>query len=135
MAYDEALATRVRAIVQEEGHFEERKMFGGLTFMRKDRMCCGVLRDDLVVKLGPERAAEAEREPHVRPMDFTGRPMPGLLYVSPEGVSDEVALRRWVVAAIAFAEGLPPKAARRTKSGRRTVSGLPTTARQSGTRT
>jgi TfoX/Sxy family transcriptional regulator of competence genes len=116
MAYDETLAARTRAIMQDFASVEERKMFGGLSFMYKDRMCCGVLREDLVVKLAPERAIEALTEAHVRPMDFTGRPMPGMLYVSPEGVADDASLRRWVRESVAFVDSLPAKA---LKTGRR----------------
>jgi len=109
MPYDDTLAGRVRDILEESGPIEDRKMFGGLTFMRNGRMCCGVLRDDLVVKLSPDRAAELLVEPHVRPMDFTGRPMPGMLYVGPGGTSDEQALRRWVAEATSFADSQPVK--------------------------
>jgi len=109
MAYDEVLAARVRDILEELGPLEDRRMFGGLTFMRQGRMCCGVLRSDLVVKLSRERADQALGEPHVRPMDFTGRPMPGMLYVSPDGTRDEQALRRWVLEAVSFTDSLPPK--------------------------
>lgn len=81
-------------------------------------MCCGVLRDELVVKLSPAVAAEAASEPHVRPMDFTGRPMPEMLYVSAAGVVDDPSLRRWVLAAAAFVDGLPPKPAKATRARR-----------------
>src|SRR5438132_4669272 len=102
MAYDAALAARVRDILEELGPIEERQMFGGLTFMRNGRMCCGVLRQDLVVKLAPDRAARALTEDdHSRPMDFIGRPMPGMLYVNPEGVRDDAALRHWILEAAA----------------------------------
>jgi TfoX/Sxy family transcriptional regulator of competence genes len=122
MAYDEGLADRVRVILGQAGPFEERKMFGGLCFMRKDRMCCGVLRDDLVIKVAPERAAEAAQEPHVRPMDLTGRPMPEMLYVAPEAIREDASLRRWVVMTIEFTDGLPPKEAKQKKPSRRTVA-------------
>lgn len=74
MPYDEGLATKVREILAEHHDVDERKMFGGIAFMVNGHMCCGVLNDDVVLRLGPERAAEALKSKHVRPMDFTGRP-------------------------------------------------------------
>lgn len=108
MAYDETLAARVREILEELGPIEDRRMFGGLTFMRKGRMCCGVLRSDLVLKLSPERADQAARDDaNVRPMDFTGRPMPGMVYVNSDGVRDGADLRQWVTEAANFVDTRP----------------------------
>jgi TfoX/Sxy family transcriptional regulator of competence genes len=75
LAYNEELASRVREILAEIGDVAERKMFGGIAFMVSGHMCCGVINDDLVLRLGPEAAQKALKHPHVRPMDFTGRPM------------------------------------------------------------
>ena len=86
----------------------ERQMFGGLAFMLGGYMFCGVVKDTLMVRLGPEGARHALREPHVRPMDFTGRPMKSMVFVEPGGLAG-AALRRWVDAAAEFARGLPPK--------------------------
>lgn len=115
MAFDETLAARIRDMLRELGESaEERKMFGGLTFMVNGYMSCGVLRDDLVVKLAPDTASAAIAcYDGVRPMDFTGRPMPGMLYVSPGAVSGEADLRRWVTEAAQFANAQPAKQARR----------------------
>ena len=77
MAYDEKLAARVRGALAGRGGVEEKKMFGGLTFMLRGKMCCGVLKGDLVLRVGPDRAAGALKSPHARPFDFTGRPMKG----------------------------------------------------------
>lgn len=109
MAYDEGLAARVREILSEGGEPDERKMFGGIAFMVKGHMCCGVLNHDLVMRLGPDRVEEALTEPHVRPMDFTGRPMKGYVYVAPAGVSTESELRRRLRLALTFVDTLPPK--------------------------
>jgi len=91
------------------GPFDERKMFGGLCFMYKDRMCCGVLRDHLIVKLAPEQSAEALGNADVRAFDFTGRPMVGMLYVGPRASADDRSLRRWLLASVENAGSLPPK--------------------------
>ena len=85
-------------------------MFGGLAFMLGGHMFCGVVKDALMVRLGPEGADRALDRPHVRPMDFTGRPMNGMVFVDPAGLHGS-ALRQWVDAAAAYARGLPPKPA------------------------
>jgi TfoX/Sxy family transcriptional regulator of competence genes len=112
MAFDERLADRVRdALAGEEG-VTERKMFGGLAFMVDGHMACGIVEDDLMLRLGTEGAEEALERDHVRPMDFTGRPMTGMVYVAPAGLRGP-ALRAWVGRAVAFARSLPPKQPRR----------------------
>ena len=87
MAYDETLADRIRTALHGRDDVEERKMFGGITFMVAGRMACGVIHDDLMVKVGTEGHADALAEPHTRPMDFTGRPMRGMVYVDPVGTA------------------------------------------------
>ena len=110
MAYDEDLADRVRAVLPPAEAVTERQMFGGLAFMLGGHMFCGVVRDTLEVRLGPEGADRALNQPHVRPMDFTGRPMKGMVFVEPGGLHG-LALGEWVTEAAAFARALPPKAA------------------------
>ena len=78
MAYDEKLADRVRDILEGDPGVSERKMFGGLAFMVDGHMACGIAGDDLMLRLGAEGAEAALQKPHVRPMDFTGRPMKGM---------------------------------------------------------
>ncbi len=83
-------------------------MFGGLAFMFRGHMTCGIVGDDLMLRLGDE-AQEALREPHTRPMDFTGKPMRTMLYVSPEGVADDDQLRAWIERALAVNQRQPAK--------------------------
>ena len=109
MAYDEELADRVRVVHADEAGLSERKMFGGLAFMVNGNMACGIVKDELMLRLGAEGADAALHEPHVREMDFTGRPLTGMVYVERAGL-DEAGLRRWVELAAAFARSLPPKA-------------------------
>ena len=109
MAYDEALADRVREVVAASGQFSERKMFGGLAFMAGDHMALGVAGDRLMVRLGREGATAALERPHVRRMDMTGTPMRSIVLVAPEGVADDAALQGWVGEALAFVGTLPPK--------------------------
>lgn len=84
-------------------------MFGGLAFMVHGHMAAGVLANDLMVRVGPDAYDEALAQPHARPMDFTGRPMRGLVYVGPAGTSDEASLAAWVERGLAFVDTLPPK--------------------------
>jgi len=109
LAYDEELGDRVREVLLEDGDVDEKKMFGGLAFMVKGNMCCGIVGEDLMLRLGEERAEPALEEPHVRPMDFSGRPMRGYVYVASTGLKDESELRRWIRLARDFVETLPPK--------------------------
>ena len=111
MPYDEKLANRVRDVLVTEDGVTERKMFGGLAFMLRGHMVCGVCGadgEDLMLRLGADAAERALERPHVRPMDFTGRPMAGMVYVGPEGLRG-AGLRRWVGKAVGFVASLPPK--------------------------
>lgn len=96
MAYDGMLANRVRQVLKGRGKVSEKRMFGGLAFMLGDKMCCGVLNNDLVARIGPEAYAWALDEPHVRPMDFTGRPLKGYVYVGPQATCKDRSLNAWV---------------------------------------
>jgi TfoX/Sxy family transcriptional regulator of competence genes len=108
VAYDENLADRVRAVLPPGAAVTERRMFGGLAFMLSGHMFCGVVKDSLMLRLGPEAAARALDQPHVRPMDFTGRPMKGMVFVDPAGLHGD-ALGQWVGSAADYARCLPPK--------------------------
>ena len=116
MAYDEKLAARIRALLSDRDDVAERPMFGGLTFMLGGHMCCGVNLDELIVRIGPDEEDAALGQAHARPMDLTGRPMPGFVTVRPEGLKGP-ALRRWVDQAVAYAEALPAKQPARRGSG------------------
>jgi TfoX/Sxy family transcriptional regulator of competence genes len=109
VAFDETLAERVREALAGEPDVEERLMFGGIAFMASGHMACGVLGGDLVLRLGPDGSERALEQPHVRPMDFTGRRMRSMVVVGAEAVRGEDDLRRWVMAATAFVATLPPK--------------------------
>jgi len=116
MAYDATLATRIRAALGDRPDLVEKHMFGGICFMVRGHMCCGLVGSTLMVRLSPEEADRLADEPHVRPMDFTGRPMRGFLYVDPEGTATARTLRTWVGRTVAFAESKPKKA--RQKAGK-----------------
>ena len=112
MAYDEQLAERVRRALAGRPGLSERKMFGGIAFMLNGNMCAGVVRDQLMLRVGAERFGEALAQPHARPMDFTGRPMKGMVYVGSEGFRSDADLAGWLRRGADFAATLPPKQAR-----------------------
>ncbi len=84
-------------------------MFGGVAFMLGGNMCCGVIEDNLVVRVGPDAYETVLREPHARPMDFTGRPLEGFVYVDRGGFESPSALRAWIDRGVEFVKRLPPK--------------------------
>ena len=108
MAYDEALADRIRRAIGPRPDVTEKKMFGGLAFLLDGKMFCGIAKDDLMVRVGPERYQAALAEAHVRPMDFTGRPMSGYVFVGPSGSRTEKAVQKWVELGSAFVASLDP---------------------------
>lgn len=108
MAYDEDLAARIRSALSDRDDLSQREMFGGICFMVGGNMCCGVT-EDLMLRLGPDGAEAALEQPHVRPMDFTGRPLKGYVYVALEAIATDAQLRAWIDRALAFVETLPPK--------------------------
>ena len=109
MAFDEQLAERVRGLLVVFPGIVERKMFGGLAFLLRGNMCCGVVGDALMVRVGRESYEAALGEPHVREMDFTGRPLRGFIYVAAEGLTSQGDLRAWVERGARYAESLPAK--------------------------
>jgi TfoX/Sxy family transcriptional regulator of competence genes len=109
MAFDEALAERVREALAGRADLSERRMFGGIAFMVAGNMAVGILGDDLMVRLHPEDAERALAEPHVRPMDFTGRPPKNMIFVDSAGTASDDDLTAWVDAGADFASSLPPK--------------------------
>lgn len=109
MAFDEGLADRIRMNLPRSRAIAERKMFGGIAFFCNGHMFCGVVKTHLMLRLGEEGAAAALRQPHVRPMDFTGRPMKSMVYVEAGGVDADESLRAWMEAALRYVKTLPPK--------------------------
>ncbi len=91
----------------------EKKMFGGLAFLLDGKMFCGIVKDDLMVRVGPDKYEEALAEAYVRPMDFTGRPMNGYVFVGPGGSRIENALKKWVDQGAAFVATLDGGATRK----------------------
>ena len=96
MVYDEELAHRIRAIVTGSAGVTEKVMFGGLAFLLNRKMFCGIVGSDLMVRVGAQRYEQELSRAHVRPMDFTGRPMRGYVFVAPAGFRTRAQLSSWV---------------------------------------
>jgi TfoX/Sxy family transcriptional regulator of competence genes len=109
MAFDEAVAGRVREALAGAPNVVEKKMFGGIAFMVRGNMCCGVIGDRLMLRVGPKGYATALSRPHASAMDFTGKPMKGLVYVGPAGFASPRDLETWIGKAMEFALSLPAK--------------------------
>ena len=109
MAYDDGLADRVRALLDGRHGVREQKMFGGLCFMLNGNMACGILDNELVIRVGKENLKEALALPHSRPFDMTGRPMRSFVYVAAEGLADDEGLAGWAQRGFGYAQSLPPK--------------------------
>ena len=110
MVYDEKLATRIRAVFEGDPRIAERKMFGGLCFTLNGHMCCGIVKDTLMLRVGADAYEKAVSLPNARPMDFTGKPMKGMIYVDPAGFRSAASLLKWVKLGADFAGALPAKA-------------------------
>ena len=109
MSYDEKTAERVRRILSRRRDVVEKKMFGGLCFMVNGSMCCGLTNTAFMVRVGPEAYEGALARPHARPMDFTGRPLAGMVYVDPAGYRTDAALAKWVQRGVEFVSAVPTK--------------------------
>ena len=109
MAYDEGLAERVREVLADTRALSERKMFGGLCFMVSGNMCCGIVGDVFMARVGVEQYEECLGRPHARRMDFTGKPLKGMIYVDPEGIAEDEELEAWITRCRNFVESLPEK--------------------------
>ena len=109
MPYDTELARRIRAALGPLPGLDEKKMFGGVGFLIRGNMACGVHKQDLIVRVGPDRYPEAISQPHARPFDMTGRPMSGWVTVDPAGCENDEQLDAWVSQGLAFAQSLPAK--------------------------
>jgi len=109
MAYNEELAERMQTKLKLSRGVVEKKMFGGIGFLVNGNMACGIIKDDLIVRLSDDDFEKALKQKHVRIFDFSGRPMAGWIYVSAEGCKSDKALTEWMEKGIAFAKSLPKK--------------------------
>lgn len=112
MAFDETLAQRIRAELKDTPGVTEKRMFGGIAFMLRDHMCVGVVDSTLMARVGPDAYEAALSQPHVREMNFTGKPLRGYVFVDIDvaGIRSAQDPRAWIAKCVAFVSTLPPKA-------------------------
>ena len=109
MAYDENLALRVRKLIGPTMGSSEREQFGGVAFLLRGNVACGIIGNELLVRVGPERHDEAMKSGDAKPFSLTGRPSRGWILVRPSGVKAPASLKKWVEMGLAFAKTLPAK--------------------------
>ena len=109
MSFDDGLAERIREVFQNRHDVAEKKMFGGLAFMISGHMCCGIIGEKLMLRVGAGQYDELLQKKHASAMDFTGKPMKGMLYIEPEGIAEDQNLSQWIGKALDFVSTLPPK--------------------------
>lgn len=109
MTYDDGLAHRIRETLDDRPGLTENEVFGGVAFMLRGNMVCGVVDDALLARVGPDAYDDALSGPHVRPMDVTGREMRGLVLVDPPGLVSDDAVETWLDRCLTYAASLPPK--------------------------
>ena len=109
MPYDEGVAERLREVFAGRDDIVEKRMFGGIAFMHRGNICCGIVKDVLMARVGPDTYESALARPHARKMDFTGKALKGFVYVDPPGFAENDALREWVSLCEQFTASLPAK--------------------------
>jgi len=113
VAYSEKLAQRIRDALAGNQAITEKKMFGGIAFLRRGLMFVGVSDSALMARVGKPNHADSLGRKHVRPMDFTGKPMQGYVFIDAAGIKTEAQLRFWLGRCEQFVSTLPPKGAKR----------------------
>ncbi len=103
MAYSEFLADRIGRVLKEKGTiYEEKKMMGGLCYMVDDKMCLGIVHDELMARINPDLYEESLQKPGCKEMNFTGRPMKGYVFVDAEGIDTDDQLEYWIQLCLDF---------------------------------
>jgi len=119
MAFDENLVSRIRAVLAARLGITERRMFGGVAFLRNGLMFVGVSGNTLMARVGKANYEDSLARKHVRVMDFTGKPMAGYVFVDAEGTNTNDELAFWVNRSASFVATLPPKDAKAHKASPR----------------
>jgi len=109
MPYDENLAKRIEYILRSRREVSQKKMFGGLCFLLNGNMLFGINEDKLMARVGQENYKFALKQKHVTEMDFTGKPLKGIVYVLQEGIKRKDSLKKWINICIDFVSMLPKK--------------------------
>jgi len=114
MAFDETLAQRIRVALADEAKIIEKKMFGGIAFMVRGHMTVGIVKNELLVRVGPDTHDKALAKPHAKVMNFTGKPMTGFIYVEAPGIATQAQLKAWIKMALDYTKSMPEKTAKKT---------------------
>ena len=109
MPYDENLAKRIESILKFRCGITQKKMFGGLCFLINGNMLCGISDDKLMARVGPKNYDFSLKQKHATEMDFTGKPLKGIIYVLPDGIKRKDSLKKWIDICIEFVGALPKK--------------------------
>lgn len=111
MSYDKNLEARMQKVLDDLNPpaLIEKKMFGGVAYMVQGNLACGVHKDEMIVRVGPDGFIDALNRPGARPFDMTGRPMSGWVLVKPSGFESDQALKEWIELGLAYAQSLPAK--------------------------
>jgi hypothetical protein len=109
MAYDLKLAQRVREVLGSAKGLSEKEQFGGVAFLMRGNVACGIIGNELLVRVGPQRHEEAMSSKDAKPFSLTGRPSKGWVLVAPSGVRSSASLKKWAEMGLEFAKSLPPK--------------------------
>jgi len=109
MAFDRGLEERLYEHFSNRHDLAVKKMFGGLCFLLSEHMCCVIIGDKLMARVGPENYSNCLTKPCTSEMDFTGKPVKGLIYILPDGFESDSSLAHWVNICIAFVDSLPSK--------------------------
>ena len=109
MPYDEGLAERIREVLHDRREIVEKRMFGGIAFLLQGHMVVGIVSDNLMCRVGPDRYERALTRPFARPMDFTGKPLRGFVYVAGPGFASDADLDAWVALGLTGARNHPKK--------------------------
>ena len=115
MAFDRGLEERLYEHFRNRHDLAVKKMFGGLCFSLSDHMCCVIIGDKLMARVGPENYSDCLTKPYTSEMDFTGKPVKGLIYILPDGFESDSGLAHWVNICISFVDSLPPKQPKNSK--------------------
>ena len=121
MAYNQTIADRIREILVDQPVIEEKEMMGGVAFMVNNKMCVGVIKDDMMARIDPEVYEEALEKRGCRPMDFTGKTMKGWVFISQEGIDTVKDLEYWISLALDF--NLKAKVSKKKRLKSRVSSG------------
>jgi TfoX/Sxy family transcriptional regulator of competence genes len=115
MAYNQRLVDQLREMLVDQPDIDEKEMMGGLAFMVDNKMCVGVIKDVLMARIDPEMYDEALGKPGCRPMDFTGKPMKGWVFIGPEGLVKIKDLEYWIGLALQFNKDAKPSKPKKQK--------------------